>query len=180
MEYIGCPGIDYRLVRNRYSAFVMKSILKAALLVVGFIVLLLLVMALSPLWDRPPEPTTRTVRAEDLAGTYHYPLKLEIGQAILHLKQEGTFTQVLTPTNGQPSFTVDGRWDVVGAKLILDGLWSSNFSISTDQLSQPLETLGQKKVYWWRIIDSYANKKSFQLFGGDTGPEEDNLILDRN
>ena len=158
----------------------MKSILKAALLIVGFVVLLLLAMALSPLWHRPPQPTTRAVRAEDLAGTYHYPLKLDLGQVALHLKPDGMFTQVLTPKNGQPGFRVEGRWDVVGAKLILDGLWASNSPISPGQRSLPLASLGHTGVYWWRIIDSYASKESFQLFGGDTGPEEEDLILDRS
>ncbi len=105
-----------------FFKLVLALVLAAALGAGG----LFLLMFASRLWDRPPSPTTRHVSPADLVGTYRYPLQLQRGQVALTLKPDSTFTEAVTPAGGEAPFTVEGRWYVLEANVVLDKLWMTD------------------------------------------------------
>ncbi len=129
---------------------------------------------------RPPSATQRTATRADLTGTYHYPLQLGLGQVTLVLKADKTFTQVVTPAKGQAPFTVEGEWYIEGGRMMLNKVWETPWPMPKNELSQPLESLGRRGLSYWMILDSTSRKGGFQLLGGDSGPPEAELVLDRD
>ncbi len=162
----------------------MRSIIKYLLFAVaGFltlVVLLLVLMFLAPMWDRPPPPTTRAVQTEDLVGDYGYRIGSDFGDITLSLRKDGTFTQTIKFTHGQPVLTFDGWWMIDGAELSLENAWTFHPGMRPAQASLPAAQLGQRTPQSWHIIDSFAHKGGFAFLGAcSLGPSHDPIIVEK-
>lgn len=159
----------------------MRPIAKVALAaagIAGFLILLVAIlvglMILEPLWDRPPDPTVRKVEVADLVGAYHCQTEHASGQFDLVLKADGTFVQTVTFNHGQPGFTVEGRWQImrwgVAYKSVrLDKAWDFRNGLDSEQVRQPSTELGLTGMMSLNVIDSYDHQNGFALYGGGSG-----------
>ena len=110
-----------------------------------------------------PQPTSKTVKPKDIAGTWQYTADYEKSKIILEVKADGTFSQSVTPTGTTNISTHSGIWK-------LDKRNHLTFtSVLTHEGYSEEPGWNTEEAHWW-VTDGIETKLA--IFGG-THPDPD-------
>jgi hypothetical protein len=102
--------------------------------------------------DRPIsiEPTTEPVGPDDVAGAWQFYLDDLSATVVIDFKPDGSFSQTVMPTQGDPTEYPGGAWTLEGPKIHL-----TDYVSVCDGTTQPRT--------WWMV----RTPSELAVFGGD-------------